>query len=442
MTKRKSDTAVMKKSARRYAAEAVMRMESGGYSNIVIDNMLNNCELNDKDKNFASAIVYGVTERCVTIDEIIAKHSKTEKLSPEVRAILRCALYQIIYMDSVPDNAAVNEAVELTKEMRVRSAGGFVNAVLRGFLREGISEELKNDVRFKYSCSADVYKILSLSIGKEKTNGYLDGTFGKPPMFIRVNTLKIAQDEFIAKYEELYSKNPKIVSEADNCLIIEDTCVTDDDLFKNGLYHVQDLSSQLCVNALEPKPGMRVLDCCSAPGGKSFTLAQKMNGIGKILSCDIHKNRIQLVDEGKKRLGIKIIDTAVNDAAEYNIDFGEFDAVLCDVPCSGLGVIRRKPEIKYKKENEIAKLYGLQFEILMTSSKYVRSGGTLIYSTCSLNKSENEDIVNKFLKVAGTDFELSPFQLTPKESLNNGIRTILPEEYNSDGFFIAKLKRK
>lgn len=431
----------MGKSARRYAAEALMRINVGGYSNIVSSNMLKNCDLDPADKLFASAIVYGVIERLITLDKIIEAYSKVKKLSPEVKAILRCALYQIMYMDSVPNSAAVNEAVKLTNKMKVKSAGGFVNAVLRNFLKNGIPEKLLSNESFKYSCSEDIIRIIKESIGNDKTAVFLDSSFGKPPMFIRVNSLKTSCNELKSLLEATDTKKISEVFWTKNCMIYEERDVAENIFFKKGFYYVQDLSSQLCVKALDLTEGLRLLDVCAAPGGKSFTAAQEMNNKGEILSCDIHKNRLQLIEEGKKRLGIDIVKVTENNGTEYNEQFGLFDRVLCDVPCSGTGVIRRKPEIKYKSEKEISALYDVQLQILNTSSRYLKQGGILVYSTCSINKKENEDIVLKFLK-DNDDFELVKFSVVDGEQENNGMKTILTENYNSDGFFIAKLMRK
>ncbi len=431
----------MGKSARRYAAEALMRIDNGGYSNIVTSNMFKNCDLNPADKMFAGAMVYGVIERLITLDKIISVYSKVKKLSAEVKAILRCALYQIIYMDSVPNRAAVNEAVKLTNEMKVKSAGGFVNAVLRNFLKKGVPQELTRNESFKYSCSEDVIKIIKESIGNDKADMFLEASFGKAPIFIRVNGLKTSCEELKPILAANDTEKVSEVAGVKNCMIYEGRDVTENPLFKKGFYYVQDLSSQLCVKALELTEGLRVLDVCAAPGGKSFTAAQEMNNKGEILSCDIHKNRLQLIEEGKKRLGIDIVKVTENNGAEYNEGLGLFDRVLCDVPCSGTGVIRRKPEIKYKSEKEIEGLYDIQLQILKTSARYLKTGGILVYSTCSVNKKENEDVVLRFLK-DNDEFELVRFSVLDGEKENNGMRTILPEDYNSDGFFIAKLMRK
>jgi len=330
---------------------------------------------------FVTALFYGVLERLITLDFIIARFSKN-KPAPEISVLLRMALYQIIYMDSVPESAAVNETVSLAPEY----AKGYVNAVLRNFLRSNRDYLENADLEVKYSCPDWLIQKWQKQYGEERTLQILGTSLSKPPVFKRFSP------------------------------------------FDPEKFHIQDLSSQKACELLNPAPGETVLDLCAAPGGKSFTIAELMNNSGRVISCDINAKRLALIEKGAKNLGIGIIETRLNNARKFNPDIPKADKVLCDVPCSGFGVIRRKPEIKYKSANDICGLPSVQSEILAVSAGYVRSGGTLMYCTCTLNSDENESVVEDFLK-------------TRKDAVLENMNTVMPSADGGDGFFTAVIRK-
>ncbi|HOD03374.1 MAG TPA: 16S rRNA (cytosine(967)-C(5))-methyltransferase RsmB, partial [Clostridiales bacterium] len=280
--------------------------------------------------------------------------------------------------------------------------------------------------------------LLTESLGKEDAIGFLESSFGKPPTVIRVNTLKTDADNLIRilRDEGINAKENELVK---NSLTLENAGdVANLKSFSAGLFHVQDISSQLCVKALAPEPGETVLDMCSSPGGKSFTVAQYMNGEGKLYSFDLTENRLGLIKGGAKRLEIGNLHCALNDASKYNKSIPLSSRVLCDVPCSGLGVLRKKPEIRFKAVSDIGKLYQLQYDILRTSSLYVKDKGTLIYSTCTVNPAENREIALRFLR-ENPDF--SSEKVLPEIARNTqegDFLTLLPHIHGCDGFFISK----
>ncbi|WP_195254506.1 16S rRNA (cytosine(967)-C(5))-methyltransferase RsmB [Merdimmobilis hominis] len=434
------------KTARQIAVEALGKVNgSKGYSNIVIDKALEQSGLDLRDAAFATALFYGVLERMLTLDHCIAGFSKTpvEKLTPQVREILRVSLYQILYMDSVPDSAAVNEAVNLTRVFRKESAGGFVNGVLRAFLRSGkrvprMAGSRADQLSIQYSCPAWLVQLWLDSYGEENTEGILKTSLGRPPVYIRINTLKTTADALSVQLEEEGAVVRRDEME-ENCLRVSGTGdVTALPAFQEGLFHVQDKSSQLCVKALDARPGMRVLDICAAPGGKSFTAAQWMHGEGELLAMDLYRARAALVAEGAQRLDIGCIAAKEGDASRYNSKLGLFDRVLCDAPCSGLGIIRRKPEIKYKNPEELGEIPQLQYNILSNSANYVKKGGILLYSTCTLNPGENEGVVERFL-AEHRDF--APCRLPQSLGSSGHTVTLFPHQGDTDGFFISTMER-
>ncbi len=417
--------------------------KNASYSNIALDNTLSKyTQLKDVDRRFISALYYGVIERKITLDAVINKYSQrpSEKLSDAVRQILRMGIYQLLYMDTVPDNAAVNESVILAKENKREAVAGFVNALLRSFIRDGKKLPLTgvklNDLSIEYSCPQWLIKMWQDDYGNEVLSSMLRSSVGKPPVTVRLNTCKFSLDDILHSLDsdgveyKLYDF-PSNCAELMRCGSVERL-----DAYKKGMLHVQDASCQICAVELGAKSGDRVLDVCSAPGGKAFTIAEIMDDKGEILAFDLHKNRVRLIQQGAKRLGLEIIRASENNAKVFSSDIGEADAVLCDVPCSGLGVIRRKPEIKYGDCESIKNLPSVQYDILCCSSRYVKKGGVLVYSTCTINRSENDNIAKRFL-AEHDDFE--PVKLN---NFSDYKTTITPDDFGSDGFFIAKFRRK
>ncbi len=426
----------------------LMKMESSeAYSNLLLDHAFNEAELSDRDKAFAAALFYGVLERRLTLDHVIRTNSKIafEKLDKAAVQILRTGLYQLLYMPSVPESAAVNESVKMCKKLKCFSAQGFVNGMLRSFIRSGkkisylgISPEKRLSV--EYSCPEWLTEKFISEYGMDFAVRALKASVGKPPVYARVNVLRTTTDKVIAelsKHRIKAAPYPGLV----NCIRLEkagdiEKCAP----FRQGLFHVQDISSQLCCLTLRPVVNETVLDVCAAPGGKSFTLAELMGNNGKLYSMDLHDMRVGLIEDGAARLGIKIITAMQNDASKFNGALPQADRVLCDVPCSGFGVIRRKPEIKYKPPEEFAGLPEIQYQILETSARYVKSGGTLVYSTCTLSRAENDDVADRF---AASHPEFMPIvQPVPLSAPGDYKRTYCPDENGGDGFFTASFRRK
>ncbi len=421
--------------------------ENSSYSNILLDNALDKSELSAQDKKFAANLFYGVIERKITLDAVINKYSKrpAEKLSSDVLQTLRMAVYQILFMDSVPDRAAVFESVKLAKRGKNQAIGGYVNGVLRAFLRDGKKipglEDKVSNLSVKYSCPQCLIEKWIGEYGEDMTFEMLKSSVGVPPVTARLNVLKMPADEIINEITES-GVEVKLRSEARNCAqLFNVRDISRLSVYKKGMFHIQDISSQICCEILDPKPDETVLDVCSAPGGKAFTIAEIMGNQGKVIACDLYEQRVKLIKDGAKRLGIDIIEAKINDATVFSDEIEMADRVLCDVPCSGLGVIRRKPEIKYKDPKDFDDLKDIQRKIIDVSSGYLKKGGVLVYSTCTLSRAENDEVIDWFLE-NHSDFEKGSIKGFPNIKDGDYKVTITPNMFNSDGFFIAKLIKK
>lgn len=438
-------------SARSTALRLIVKQtENKAYSNIALDGELSRSQLSLQDKKLATALFYGVIERMLTLDRIISEYSKrpADKLSARVRAILQMGLYQLLYMDKIPENAAVDEAVKLAKKERNPQAAGFVNAVLRSFIRNEKAlpkgKSRTDDLSIKYSCPEWLVKKWLSELDEKRALSLLESSLGQPPTTVRVNVLKITPDELVKMLEAqgIKAKRSDILP---NCLSISNAASIEScQAFKDGLFHVQDIASQICCEALDLGNAQLLLDVCSAPGGKAFTSAQYMKN-GRVMAFDLHENRVRLIKSGAERLGIDNIEASTNNAKVYSEQIPKADRVLCDVVCSGLGVIRRKPEIKYKNPDELLRLPEIQYEILNTSAKYLKKDGILVYSTCTVSDDENKRVVERFLK-ENSGFEAvnvlgMNFLGNRAEALKTPFVTLTPMDFDSDGFFIAKLKR-
>ncbi|MGN1114135.1 MAG: 16S rRNA (cytosine(967)-C(5))-methyltransferase RsmB [Oscillospiraceae bacterium] len=430
--------------ARKLVLKLLTRVEgSSSYSNILLDDALAKSKLDERDKKFASALFYGVLERKITLDAVIRNYSKrpTEKLNIDVRNILRMGVYQILYLDSVPDSAAVDESVELAKKCKNPSASGFVNGLLRNFIRADKKMPQFTDkgekLSVEYSCPLWLVNKWNSEYGEEVLTAMLETSFGKPPVTVKANTLYHSIDEIISVLKEDGFESEINLYAKDALNIIGGGTIENTRAYAEGLVHVQDLSSQLCCKAVDPKENETVLDICAAPGGKTFTMAELMNNKGRIFAFDLHESRTKLIQKGAKRLDLSIVSASVNNGKDYNAKMPLADKVLCDVPCSGLGVIRRKPEIKYKNPKEFERLPSIQYEILNTSARYVKDGGILVYSTCTLSRAENDNVADKFL-LEHHDFQPCPLGNNFPNGYSDYKMTITPDKYNSDGFFIAK----
>lgn len=428
--------------ARNQAVRILSKIEKdSSYSVLAVAEALKSVSFSDeRDKSFAVLLIYGVLERKLTLDYNISLYIKSEisKLKSNVLNILRVGAYQILFMDKVPVSAAVNEAVKISKKTGASYASGMINAVLRKIADNGLKYPAQENycelMSVKYSVNKSIFNSVYNDYGKDRAEAIFESFYGRRPIFIRHNTLLCTEDELI---DSLESDGVSIVkTQLENCFMIDKTGdISLLDAYSKGMFYVQDMSSQFCCSLLDVKPGDTVVDCCAAPGGKSFTLAQYLKGEGLIYSCDIYAHKTELIDKGAKRLGINNLKTVCTDARNLCKVINKADKVLCDVPCSGFGVIGRKPEIRYKEASELCSLPEIQKEILYSCSRMVKKGGTLVYSTCTLNKKENDEICDSFLR----DFpEFSPACDSEYRKHTDRYITIFPDSRYGDGFFVAK----
>ena len=438
----------MSKSARQIAFEILLKIEKDkAYSNLAIDSAVKAFSPDSTDCAFISRLVYGVTERKITLDYIISGclSQSINKLKKEVLVVLRLGVYQLVFSDKIPPSAAVNESVKLVKNNKCGFASGLVNAVLRKVSKDGFNVPSDMDfverVSVMYSAPVELVKFLSYHYGENNAEDFLAAALLPKKVIVRVNTVKTNAQEL----KELLEKEGVGVIDTDtpNAFQVElNKAVYETECYKKGLFHVEDISSQLCIEALAPFENCTLIDVCSAPGGKTFTAAEYMNNKGVVYSCDIYESRTELIKEGADRLGLSCIKPFVNDATEFNEAFPQADRVLCDVPCSGMGIISKKPEIKYKKLDDIKELLPIQKKILETSSRYVKKGGRLVYSTCSVNPNENRKICDAFLK---DHPEFSSVKVLPhiqRMADEGDYLTLTMHKNNCDGFFIAVFDRK
>lgn len=442
----------MTANARLIALQALLRVhKDDGYSNIVLNQTLKKAGLNARDAGFVSALFYGVLERMMTLDYMIQRYSKIplKKISPDVLEILRLAFYQLCYMDKVPPSAAVNEAVSLARLRRQEKAAGFINAVLRSFVRAGSSAQLpegdsRRALSIRHSCPEWIIALWQNAYGQQTAKKLLEQLAGRPPLTIRANNLKSSAEELSHELEER-GLPVKRVAYIEGALQLKDTgSIETNAAFREGKFHVQDLASQICCLALGPKPGECVIDVCSAPGGKAFTIAERMENQGELLAFDLYEAKVNLIREGARRLGITILKADVRDAANPETELPPADRVLCDVPCSGLGILRRKPEIRYKNPESLDSLPDLQYRILRSSARLCKPQGVLLYSTCTLNPAENGRVADRFLR-EHPDFAPLPL-LLPQQLIRNSFEpehqlSLMPHLHGTDGFFLSAFKR-
>lgn len=421
------------------------------YSNILLRNELNKSNCEEKDKGLITEIVYGTIKYKYTIDVILNSFLKNgiKKLDTYVLNILRAAIYQIRFLDKIPSFAAVNEAVELTKKKHSIGASKLVNGVLRNYLRNS-NKTFYNDKNkieelcFNYSFDKWLVELFVKQYGIERAENVLKGLNERPTTTVRVNSLKITYDEALNKLDEYgYDVEEGYVC-PEAIIINKGKSIEENPLFKEGKITVQDESAMLVAPSTDAKEGFKILDLCSAPGGKTTHIAELINDKGNVIAFDIHKNKLSLVEENFNRLGIKSISVAEMDATVFNEGLQDSsEVVLIDVPCSGLGIIRKKPEIKYSKDLKgIKDIVKIQKKIMSNAAKYVKVGGTLLYSTCTINKEENENNIQWFIK-EHPEYTIEPlfYGNLPNFIYHEGTVTILPNKY-MDGFFITKLKRR
>ena len=436
----------MQNPARALALQILNRTDSQGqYTNLALDSALKKSALSAPDKALVTVLVYGVTERRLTLDFIADALSSrpTESLDGTVRNLLRMGLYQLRYLDRVPAHAAIHETVALAP----KRARGFVNAVLREYTRRGNDvvfpdrqKDLYRYLSVTYSVPVPLCKKLTEIFGTERGETILEAFGHAPPVTLRVNTLKTSPEQMTSELCELgYRVQASDV--LSTALRVPDFVPSGAPQLTEGRVFVQDLASQICVEALGACPGERVIDACACPGSKTFGTAIRMQNEGQILAYDLHKSKLSLIESGAERLGISIIEVRERDARLHDPDLRNFaDRVLCDVPCSGFGVLGKKPEIRYKDLSDAAALPDIQFAILQNCCRYVKDGGVLVYSTCTIFPEENEQNVARFL-AAHPEFAPEDFSFGGICS-KDGMLTLTPDEHGTDGFFIAKLVKR
>lgn len=422
-----------KMNAREAALRSLVKIEeSGRYSNLEIDSTIEKLELSDVDRALYTRLVYGVTERRLTLDYIISEYSTrdTKELDLDVLTALRLGIYQMTFMDKIPDHSAVNESVSLVS----RAKSGYVNAVLRSFIRGGKKYSIPEDedlrLEVMYSVPREICRIYKKACPDEM-DALLTAMNREPHIALRLNTL---HGNELPVSELLTGGIPSTI--ANNIVLVKTMSEEIREGIKQGKWFVQDEASRITSMAVGAKKGETVVDTCSCPGGKSFSMAIDMENCGEVYSFDLHKNKLSLLDKGAERLGISIIKSEARDARHpLESLVGKADRVLCDAPCSGLGIIAKKPEIRYKNISDIEKLPDIQQSVLSGAAEYVREGGVLVYSTCTINPDENEEVVKKFLA------SHENFKLDENEHLHGGMRTFLPHRDNCDGFFAARMIR-
>jgi len=420
--------------------------KEAGWSNGVLKDYISRDRLDRRDAALATRLCYGVVQNRNLLDFYLAQllTGKVKSLHPAVRDILHMGLYQLYLMDKIPESAAVNESVDLAKKYckKVKSAPGLVNGVLRNAVRaKGQLKEPKS-WEDKYSHPGDLINELKSYVGKERMEKMLQANNDIPPMVVQVNTLRVTTEELIVKLEAVgVTATPH--SWMKDALVLSGTgSIEQLEAFQEGLFYVQDPASKLSVLCAElPEEEIRILDCCAAPGGKSFAAAIATGGKAQITSCDVYAHKAELIAKGAERMGFAITPKQ-QDATVFCPQWeNAFDAVIVDAPCSGYGIIRKKPDIRYKDIAKMKELPPLQRSILETQCRYVKPGGLLMYSTCTLVHAENEGMVAAFLN-DHPEFHLEPLPLpAPFAKNESGMLALIPGEYDTDGFFISRLRR-
>ena len=432
--------------AREAALTALSRCRrDGAWSAQAIDAAIREYHLDPRDAALTSRLCLGVLQNTSLLDYYLAQFCQ-RKPEPKVQDILRLGAYQLLMMDKIPGRAAVNESVDLCRAMGNERAGGLVNAVLRRISenRAHLPEIPRSDIAQYLAIRYSHPKWLAERIIREHDAAFAEAFFAannRPQgLTIQVNTLKIDPEEYqrtLDRKEIAYETFPGIPG----CLHLQGGAVSDLPGYEEGLFFVQDRAARSAVLAAGPRPGMRVLDTCAAPGGKSFAAAMEMKNEGTILSCDLHEKKLRLIDAGAERLGIGILETMARDAREEKPDWiGAFDLVMTDVPCSGLGVIGKRPEIRWKSEEELSALPDIQAAIMDRAASFVRPGCVLLYSTCTVLDAENGEQIHRFL-ARHPEYQAEEFQVGDWES-RDGMLAFWPHIHGTDGFFAAKLRRK
>ena len=428
---------------------ALMAVDRGAWSDLTLSSAIRKAGLDPRDAAFSTALCAGVLQNRALLDYQIAAYSslRLNKISPFVLNVLRTAAYQIMFMDRVPHAAAVNTAVAMIRRSANPKAAGFANAVLRRIsehaedLRLPVARDRVQYLSVKYSHPAWLVKYFLKCLGSE-AEAALAANNVPPPVTARVNTLKATREEAVRTLEA-EGVTVRVHAFLPDALVLSHSGAIETlTAFQNGLIAIQDAASQLDVLALGPQPGEQILDMCAAPGGKTFAMAARMENRGGITACDIYEQRLGLIEKDAARLGAHIVETKLSDGTVAEPAFaGRFDRVLVDAPCSGMGVIRRKPEIRYKDPADTAKLPAVQRAILENAARALKTGGIMVYSTCSVLEEENESVVQGFL-ARHEDFVPAAFTLPGGIDAPEGMATLWPHTHGTDGFFISKLMKR
>lgn len=443
------------KNVREAALEILVLIEKNqSYSNLLLNNVIKKNELDPKDIGLLTELTYGTLQRKMTLDFFLSPFlMKNKKLENWVRQLLRMTVYQMVYLDKIPDRAAIFEAVEIAKKRGHKGISSLVNGVLRSIQREGLPafEAIEDPIeRLAVSTSHPhwLVKRWVMQFGYEETKEMCELNLTAPVMTGRVNTTKIDREKCLALLEEegFSVEASTIVPEAILCYKGN---LANSNVFKQGFITIQDESSMLVALSLGVNENQHVLDACAAPGGKTTHIAEKLNRTGEVISLDLHEHKVKLIRENAERLGLSNIKAETLDSRHVQDHFEKesFDRILLDAPCSGLGVLRRKPDIKYtKKEEDVFQLQKIQKTLLDSVSPLLKKGGILVYSTCTIDQEENHQVVEAFLK-QHPEFErdnsVSDRMPDPiKPIVKNGEMQILPQHMNSDGFYIACLRKK
>lgn len=434
--------------AREAAFLSLQRLwRDGKYSNLELSASIEKYKLTGVEKSLYTALLYGVIERKLTLDHLLGKYSSrpTEEIDKDVKTAIYLGLYQLYFTDKIPPSAAVNESVALLRRFWAKkNSEGFANAILRAAAKDAKNidypDKTKDPEKYlsvKYSVPAWLCREFIAEFSFDEAEAALEYSLSHPKATLAVNTLRITRDELMQKLIAEGIPCEKTKYSEKGIVLLENTPYEKLSAY-DDLFFVQDEASQICCEALGAEAGESILDACACPGGKSFFSAIRMENRGQVLSCDLHESKLSLVSSGAERLGISIIGTRTQNSS---LPFGEgeeFDRVLCDVPCSGFGVIAKKPELRYKTQEDIAPLPPLQYKILSSCARHVKTGGTLVYSTCTVLSAENSRVTEKFLE-EHADFSLEPFSVG--EIKSDGSLTLLPGKYGTDGFFTAKFRR-
>ncbi|MGI5954174.1 16S rRNA (cytosine(967)-C(5))-methyltransferase RsmB [Dysosmobacter sp.] len=420
----------------------------GAWADAALKAQLSRDGLSGPDAALCSRIVYGVLQNQMLLDFYLAAYcsQKPDHLQPPLLNILRMGAYQILYLDKIPDSAAVNESVELAKIMKRGQASGLVNAVLRKVSQNKQAlpalpdRDEVTELSLRYSHPKWLVRRLLALLGREEAEAFLAADNAPAPITVQVNPLRTTAQALLERLEA-EGVSARMHPWVPDCLELAGTGdLTALPAFREGDFLVQDPAARLVSAVADIQSGERVLDVCAAPGGKSFSAAFAMKNQGRIVSCDLHENKLQRITEGARRLGITCIETQAADGRVNRPEWRDaFDTVLVDAPCSGLGIIRKKPDTRYKRANDLFSLPVIQTEILDNAASYVRPGGVLVYSTCTILPEENEQVTDAFL-AQHPDFSMEPFSLPVGET--DGRITLWPQRHGTDGFYICRMRRQ